>query len=122
MDNYEIKTVPFMGNDLVAARDNDGKIWVGVRWMCEGIGLTEGQMKRQITNIQADRVLSRWGSNLVLNASGYGNREVFCLDLDAVPLWLAKINITPMMEKDSVSSAVYQRTYHRNYPCSKVHR
>ena len=100
MENYEIKSVPFMGDKLMAARDNCGKIWVGIHWMCDGIGLTEGQRKKQIANIQADRVLSRGGSNLILPTNS-GKQNVFCLNLEYVPLWLAKINITPGMEQNA---------------------
>lgn len=101
MNKLKIKKVPFLGAELMAARDNDGQIWAGVRWLCDGIGLSEGQRKRQIANIQADKVLSKGGSNLILNGTGYGNREVLCLKLDFVPLWLAKISITPMMEQET---------------------
>lgn len=55
----EVKTVPFLGVELMAARDADGQIWAGVRWMCDGIGLSEGQRKRQIANIQTDAVLAK---------------------------------------------------------------
>ena len=64
------------------------------------MGLTEGQRKRQIANIQADKVLSKGGSNLVLPTKG-GKQEVLCLKLDFIPLWLAKISITPSMEAET---------------------
>jgi len=101
MNELEVRNVPFMGTDLVAAQDESGQVWAGVRWICDGIGMSEGQMKRQIANIRADRVLSKSGSNLILNKTGNGTREVFCLKLDYVPLWLAKINITPLMEQEN---------------------
>lgn len=101
MNDLEIKKVPFMGAELMAVRDNDGQIWAGVRWMCEGIGLSEGQTKNERLKIQKDKVLSRSGRNFVLNGTGYGNRETFCLKLDYVPLWLAKISITPTMERET---------------------
>lgn len=66
MKDLEVRKVPFMGTELMAARDNDGQIWAGVRWMCDGIGFSEGQRKRQIANIQEDTVLSKGGSNLIL--------------------------------------------------------
>lgn len=89
-----------MGTELMAARDNDGQIWAGVRWMCDGIGLSEGQRKRQVANIQTDTVLRKGGSNLILPTNG-GMQEVLCLKLDFVPLWLAKISITPTMERET---------------------
>ncbi len=100
MNELEIKKVPFMGTELMAARDNDGQIWAGVRWMCDGIGLSKGQLQRQITNIGSDRVLSKGVANLQLPTKG-GVQEVLCLRLNFVPLWLAKINITPAMEADN---------------------
>ena len=30
-NELEIKRVPFMGTELMAARDQDGQIWAGVR-------------------------------------------------------------------------------------------
>lgn len=111
MENHlEVKRVPFMGTDLMAARDEEGQIWAGVRWMCDGLGLSEGQRKRQIANIQVDKVLSKGGSNLVLPTRG-GNQETLCLALDFVPLWLAKISITPAMEAENPELAATLEQY-----------
>ena len=84
---------------LMAARDADGQIWAGVRWMCDGIGLNENQSRAERKKIQADKALSKGGSNLTLPTKG-GNQEVLCLKLDFVPLWLAKISITPTMDQE----------------------
>lgn len=111
MSNLEVKHVSFMGADLMAAKDENGTIWAGVRWMCDGMGMSEGQRKRQIANIQADSLLCKGGANLVLNATGYGSREVFCLQLDFVPLWLAKISITPAMKADTPELAERLEAY-----------
>lgn len=98
-----LKKVPFLGTDLMAARDADGQIWAGVRWMCDGIGLNENQSRAERKKIQADKALSKGGSNLTLPTKG-GNQEVLCLKLDFVPLWLAKISITPTMEQETPHS------------------
>jgi len=99
-ENLAIKEVNFLGDTLVAVKDNQSNIYVGVRWICNGIGLSEGQRKRQISNIQSDLVLSKGVSNLILPTNG-GNQEVVCLLLDYIPLWLAKINITPTMMQEN---------------------
>lgn len=99
MDNLIVKSVGLFGDTVMAAQDNAGNIWVGVRWICKGLGMTEGHMKRQIANIKKDLTLARGGSNLLLN-KGSGEREVFCLKLDYVPLWLAKVNITPTIQAE----------------------
>lgn len=110
MNELEVKRVPFMGTDLMAARDKDGAIWAGVRWMCDGIGLSKGQMQRQITNIGADAVLSKGAANLQLPTAG-GKQSVLCLKLDFVPLWLAKINITPAMQAETPELAERLEAY-----------
>ena len=111
MKELEVKRVPFMGTDLMAAKDESGTIWAGVRWMCDGMGMSEGQRKRQIANIQTDHLLSKGGANLILNGTGYGKREVLCLKLDFVPLWLAKINITPAMQAETPELAERLEAY-----------
>lgn len=93
MENLIVKNVDVMGDFIAAAQDQDGNIWVGVRWICDALDMTEGQRKRQIKNIQKDMAFEGSGSNQILNRSS-GEREVFCIKLDYVPLWLAKITIT----------------------------
>lgn len=110
MNELEIKKVPFLGAELMAARDADGQIWAGVRWMCEGIGLSEGQSKSERLKIQKDKVLSKGGRNFVLPTKG-GNQDVLCLKLDFVPLWLAKISITPTMEAETPELAATLEQY-----------
>lgn len=100
MNELEVRKVPFMGTELMAARDNSGQIWAGVRWMCDGIGLTKGQMQNERNRIREDKVLSKGERNLVLPTKG-GKQEALCLKLDFVPLWLAKISITPTMEAET---------------------
>ncbi len=95
-----VKNVDFYGDNLLAAQDKQGKIWAGVKWMCQGIGLTDDQMKHERKKIQSDLVLKQGGSNLTLPTNS-GVQSVLCLYLDYVPLWLAKIGITPKMKRDS---------------------
>jgi len=100
MQEMIVKDVDLMGNTVMAAMDSGGTIWVGVKWMCRGMGMSEGQWKRQITNIQKDLLLKKAGSNLVLPTGG-GEKEVFCLKNDYLPIWLAKISITPKIQKEN---------------------
>lgn len=100
MDNLVVREVDFNGTQLMAVQDKEtGKISVGVRWICEGIGLTKGQMQAERLKIHEDLVLSKGERNLVLPTKG-GNQEVLCIELDFLPLWLAKISITPKMQED----------------------
>ena len=68
--------------------------------MCEGIGLSENKIKSERLKIQTDKVLAKGGRNFFLPTKG-GNQETLCLKLDFVPLWLAKISITPTMEEET---------------------
>ncbi len=95
-----VKNVDVMGDTIMAAQDSAGVIWVGIKWMCQGMGMSEGQWKRQITNIQKDLLLKKAGSNLILPTSG-GEKDVFCLKNDYLPIWLAKISITPSIQKNN---------------------
>lgn len=110
MNELEVRKVPFMGKELMAARDNDGQIWAGVSYICNGIGLTKHQKDRQVTNIQTDKVLSR--GCLKFEAGVFDrNNSTLALKLDYVPLWLAKIAITPRMERETPELAARLEQY-----------
>lgn len=100
MSDLIVKNVDLFGDTVVAAQDKDGVIWVGVRWICNGLGLSKGQMQGERKKIQEDIVLSQGEQNFILPTNG-GNQEVLCLQLDYVPLWLAKISITPKMKENN---------------------
>lgn len=99
MNDLVVKNVDMFGDNVIAAQDEDGVIWAGVKWFCEGLGLSEGQRQRQTTNIGEDIVLRKGVANLLLPTNG-GKQEVLCLKLDFIPLWLAKISITPSMKEN----------------------
>lgn len=96
----EQKVVDFYGSELLAAKTNDGKIYTAVKWVCEGIGLTRDQIKNERKKIQEDLVLSKGGRYLTLPTNG-GMQEVLCIEIEYLPLWLAKISITPKMQKET---------------------
>lgn len=100
MNDLVVKQVDVFGDTIVAAQDAEGNVWAGVKWFCEGLGLSEGQTKSERKKIQEDVVLSKGGRNLNLPTNG-GVQEVLCLELDFVPLWLAKISITPNMRENN---------------------
>lgn len=88
------------GDTVIAAKDKDGNIWTGVNSFCHGIGLNKSQMDTQIQNIQSDEVLKR--GCLKFQAGVFDpNNETLGLQLDYVPLWLAKISITPAMKENA---------------------
>lgn len=97
----EIKQVDFNGDTLLAVQSNeDGKIYVAVKWVCEGLGLTKGQMQNERKRVQEDIVLSKGERNLDLPTGG-GIQTIQAIDIEFLPLWLAKISITPNMQKEN---------------------
>lgn len=95
----EQQLVNFNGAEIMAVKANDEKIYVGVKWVCQGIGLSEDQMRNERKKIQSDVVLKSGGSKLTLPTNS-GLQEVLCMELNYLPLWLAKISITPNMQSN----------------------
>lgn len=105
------KEVDFQGDTIMCVQDNStGKVYVGVSWICSGIGLTEKQKDRQVTNIQNDFVLSEACLKLPLEYEGQV-RNALSIELEYLPLWLAKISITPKMLSNTPSVAIRLKNY-----------
>lgn len=100
MNELVVKNVNLFGDSIVTAQDKDGQIWAGVRWLCNGMGLSRGQMNNESTKIKEDVVLKEGARNLVLPTKG-GKQEVLCLRHDFIPLWIAKITVTPSMKENN---------------------
>ncbi len=99
--NLVTKEVDFFGDTIMCVQDESThKIYVGVKWICNGIGLSEDQTKNERKKIKKDLVLSQGGLNLTLPTNG-GEQDISCIELDYLPLWLAKISITPKMQKEN---------------------
>lgn len=93
-----VKEVNFNGDPLKATRQND-KVYVGVSYICNGIGLTKSQKDTQIQKIQIDEVLNK--GCLKFQAGVFDpNNETLGLDIEFLPLWLAKIHVTPTMKRN----------------------
>lgn len=99
MQGLAVKDVEFNGAVLRAAQI-ENVIWVGVKWICDGIGLSEDRGKYERKKIQKDLVLSK-GVNFYPLGTDNANSDVLCLMLEYLPLWLAKISITPTMKREN---------------------
>lgn len=95
----EQKTVNFHGADLMAVKANNGKVYVGMQWIGQGIGFTKDKIRNEIRKAAEDKVVTQGVSNLTLPTQG-GYQEAYCIDIEYLPLWLAKISITPTIEKE----------------------
>ncbi len=99
MNDLVVKNVDLFGDSVMAARDKDGTIWVGVNYFCQGLEMNKKQRDWQIEKIREDKTLSR-GSRLLPAGIFDASHEMYALRLDFVPIWLAKITITDKMQKD----------------------
>ncbi|TKI66667.1 hypothetical protein FC756_14675 [Lysinibacillus mangiferihumi] len=106
----EQKLVPFGDYEILAVKTDDGKIRAAVSWVCNGIKLNENQKDRQVKNIQSDLVLSKGSKKLSVIFDGQV-REALCIELDFLPLWLAKISITPSMQENNPQAVENLVTY-----------
>lgn len=78
--------------------------------MCQGLDFSRGQINRQISNIQADELLSK--GCIKFGAGVFDdNNETLALQLDYLPAWLFKIKITPKMKRDTPELAERLFTY-----------
>lgn len=99
MQGLAVKDVEFNGAVLRAAQVED-VICVGVKWICDGLGLSEDRGKYERKKIQKDLVLNK-GVKFYPLGTDNANSDVLCLMLDYLPLWLAKISITPTMKREN---------------------
>lgn len=110
MNGLAVKDVQFNGVTLRAAQDAENIIWVGVAWVCNGLGLNKNQKDRQVKNIQNDELLVR--GCVKFDAGVFDdNNETLALQLDYLPAWLFKIKITPKMKRDTPELADRLFTY-----------
>ena len=108
MNGLAVKDVQFNGATLRAAQDAENMIWVGVRWVCQGIGLTEGQARRERKRIHEDLTLKQGESNLTLPTDG-GNQSD-----NKIGDWSDQI-IAPLVKKYDDHSNAGMATYRRVY-------
>ena len=99
------KTVEFYGDDLVAIRADDGRIYVSVRHMSEALGLDRGG---QIRRIRRQSVLENglFKGDIL---SPKGKRKANWLRVDLVPLFLAGISTNAVKEEIRPKLEAFQK-------------
>lgn len=117
MENLTEKLINFEGGEILGIKDADGVLWLGVRKTMRDIGLSDGQARRQVENLNNDLVLNQGVANLHLLTNG-GKQETLCIKEDFVTLWLAKISLTPKMQKEN--SKAVEKLIAYQLKCAKV--
>ncbi len=99
MNNLAVKEVNFNGDTLIAAQDQaTEKVYVAVRWVCEWIGLTDGQMRNERKRIRDDPLLKNGCTKDYFSTNG-GKQLLTLLEIEYLPIWLSKINIKSLNHK-----------------------
>lgn len=113
MNNLVVKNVPFCGTELLAIQEKEnGKIYVGINSVLRNLGFDDKQIEYRRDKWNADRVLNRGTqkfSGTLLNAGT--SKDVWCIEVKKLPLALAKLEITPKMEKDMPELAAKLEEY-----------
>lgn len=99
----EVKEIQFYDDTLLGVRDASGQVWLAVKKTCLDIGLTEVQARSQVEKIKQDYVLqSNYRKFPIVQTEGKREveRPMDCIKEDFVTLWLAKISLTPTMQRE----------------------
>lgn len=99
----EVKEIQFYNDTLLGVRDANGQVWLGVKKTCLDIGLTDVQARSQVEKIKQDYVLKsncRKFPIVQMEGKREVERTMDCIKEDFVTLWLAKITLTPTMQRE----------------------
>ena len=85
----ELVTVNFNGQDLLATKDESGNVLVGMKTVCENIGL---DWSAQLKRIKADEILNSSMAVIATTAQDGKNYDVVALPNDLLNGWLFGID------------------------------
>ena len=100
LDGMDVLEQEFCNSEILTVKlKSNEKIYVGLKCIATGIGLSEGQWQNLTRKIKKDLVLQKGIANLQLPTKG-GNQVTMCIEIEYLPLFLAKISITPEMKNE----------------------
>jgi hypothetical protein len=99
-----IVEVPFYADKIQATREGE-QAWVVVKRVCENLGIAH---EPQLTKLKA----KDWAVCMTMSIMQTGDdqkRDVFCLDLESLPMWLATIDANRVAPEARFKLVTYQR-------------
>lgn len=100
MNDLIIKNVPFCGTELLAVQDKEkGNIYAGINSVLRDLGFDDEQVRYRRDKWVNDKVLCKGVRKFLHPSMNGGNQETYCIDIKKLPLALAKLEITPKIEK-----------------------
>lgn len=102
MNDLVVKNVPFCGTELLAVQEKEtGKIYAGINLILRDLGFDEKQVEYRRDKWASDKSLKKGTQKFSGTLLGMKTgRDVWCIDIMKLPLALAKMEITPKMERD----------------------
>lgn len=94
--------IKFYQDEVTAFQANDGEVYAAVNKVLRNIGFNEDRVKAIRKKWRDDRVISPNGRYFTLRYSGGVqpvDKDTYCITNKILPLALAKISITPELEK-----------------------
>ena len=101
-----IREIRFNGKEIITAQMNE-KIYVAVKSVCDNLGMNEFQYKSQKLKVKNDEFL-KGGIKLYPLMTNGGIQEIMMLELDYLPIWLAKINPSRFSDELKEKLMLYQ--------------
>lgn len=99
----EQKEVQFYGDDVVAVRAEDGRVYVSIRHVCEALGIDAQAQARRIDRHTILAAGVNWVAILTTQLRDGGvyeqSRRARVLRVDLIPLWLAGIRAKSVREE-----------------------
>jgi len=99
----KLEIVPFYGDSIQALRTPEGKIMVGVRAVCDALGVQVGSQLRRLKQVKWARV-----SQMNTRDAGGSIQELSMIDYESVPYWLAGIKVGKVTPEARVKLEQYQ--------------
>lgn len=90
--------------DPIECVQQDGRLWVVLRPVCQNLGIDSEGQRQRITR-------QSWATTCVIQAVAQDGkmREVFAVDLDSLPMWLATIEASRVDEEVRPKLERYQK-------------
>lgn len=101
MNDLMVKNVEFCGAELLAVKEKEtGKVYAGINSVLRELGFDESQIRYRRERWLNDRVLCKGVRKFLHPSLIGGNQETYCIDINKLPLALAKLEITPKIERE----------------------
>lgn len=99
----EIIEVPFYAESVQAVKDGEA-VWVVIKRVCEALGIDHDSQRQKLAS-------KPWATTVLITAVAEDgkNREVFCADIDSLPMWLATIDANRVKPEARFKLVAYQK-------------